>query len=228
MWALPVKLLPLLSLLKLSWQGQAFRSGGLEAPPNPPCCACSAAGPTLAAPWASRASFLHQNPLGTEKGTEQHSCGHKSSLALWGVPRAAHRAQGGCSGDPREGTDPILSTAKGKPCGTALPCCGSIWLPGWLRIKHLNFPCHNLFSQPHFLAAGWQRQEFTAIDSKQLLEGRHALLFMHDKPDLAALRGDAGSTVITPLWFKHLKSTLRLSGPVLCTDLAAHLVNSAQ
>lgn len=134
----------------------------------------------------------------------------------------------GHRGDPREGTDPILSTAKGKPCGTALPCCGSIWLPGWLRIKHLNFPCHNLFSQPHFLAAGWQRQEFTAIDSKQLLEGRHALLFMHDKPDLAALRGDAGSTVITPLWFKHLKSTLRLSGPVLCTDLAAHLVNSAQ
>lgn len=167
-------------------------------------------------------------PTGHRKGDRTTQLWAQKQPGTLGCAKGSSQGTGGCSGDPREGTDPILSTAKGKPCGTALPCCGSIWLPGWLRIKHLNFPCHNLFSQPHFLAAGWQRQEFTAIDSKQLLEGRHALLFMHDKPDLAALRGDAGSTVITPLWFKHLKSTLRLSGPVLCTDLAAHLVNSAQ
>lgn len=33
----------------------------------------------------------------------------------------------------------------------------------WISsIKHLNFPCHNLFLQPDFLAAGWQREEFTS------------------------------------------------------------------
>lgn len=130
-------------------------------------------------------------------------------------------------GAEREVT-PSYPQTRENDVGLYPSCPVSIRLPAQLGIKHLNFPCHNLFSQPHFLAAGWQRQEFTALDSKQLLEGRHVLLFMHDKPDLAALRGDADSTVITPLWFKLLKSTFRLSGAVLCTDLAAHLVNSAQ
>lgn len=44
-----------------------------------------------------------------------------------------------------------------------LPCLFCQHPTAWISsIKHLNFPCHNLFLHPDFQAAGWQKEEFTS------------------------------------------------------------------